>query len=115
LEGDAKLSDVDYALWQDVLYRCLDDPTNVNAGDEQDSSPEYVDVQEIQDKTRFYLDIEQNLCNGCSEEDFAEDFRRAMHRLTKDVTQDFRVSLSLYYLEHDPDLYMSFDRQELAA
>ncbi|MDR0327795.1 MAG: hypothetical protein LBI05_05820 [Planctomycetaceae bacterium] len=117
LEVDAKLSDVDYAFWQDVLYRCLEEPTDVIEGlDDQYSRPEDVEIQTFcEGKTQFYLDIEQNLCGGCSEDEFAEDFRKAVHRLTKDVSQDFRVSLSLYYLGHDPDLYMSFDRQELAA
>jgi len=50
-----------------------------------------------------------------SEDDYAEDFRKAMSLLTKDATHDFKVSLSLYYLEHDPDLHVTFDRQELAA
>jgi hypothetical protein len=28
---------------------------------------------------------------------------------------DFKVSISLYYLEHDADLEVEYDRQELAA
>jgi hypothetical protein len=46
---------------------------------------------------------------------FAADFRRAIQALTKDVTLDFNVSLCLYYLEHDPDLAVEYNRQELAA
>jgi len=35
--------------------------------------------------------------------------------LTKDATHDFKVSLSCYFLEHDPNLHVTFDRQELVA
>ena len=44
-----------------------------------------------------------------------EDFRRALHLLTKDAVPDFKVSLNLYYLEHEPDFEVEYDRQELAA
>ena len=52
---------------------------------------------------------------GTPRGEYAEDFRKAIRLLTKDVTLDFKVALSLYYLEHDPDLHVTFDRQELAV
>ena len=66
-------------------------------------------------KTRFCCEVETTLCGGYSDTEYAEDFRRAMHILTKNVTLDFRVSLDLYYLEHEADLSVEYDRQELAA
>jgi len=65
--------------------------------------------------TRFCCDLEITLCGGYSQEEYAEDFRRAMHLLTKNAVPDFKVSLSLYYLEHDADLEVEYDRQELAG
>ena len=51
-----------------------------------------------------------------SQEEYAEDFRKAMHLLTKDVAEpDFKVALNCYYLEHDPDLEVEHSREELAA
>ena len=65
--------------------------------------------------TRFCCDLEITLCGGYSDTEYAEDFRRAMYLLTKDAVLDFKVSLDLYYLEHDADLSVEYDRQELAA
>jgi hypothetical protein len=90
--------------------------TEVLDGDDPYSQPDQVDSYLRKDGwTRFCCEMEQNLCNGVSEDEYAESFRKAVHCLTKDVTLDFRVSLSLYYLEHDPDLYVTYNRQELAA
>ena len=50
-----------------------------------------------------------------TDEEYAENFRKAMHLLTKNAVPDFKVSLALYYLEHDADLEVEYDRQELAA
>jgi len=50
-----------------------------------------------------------------SDYEYAEDFRKAMHLLTKDAVLDFNVSLSTYYLEYDADLSVEYDRKELAA
>jgi hypothetical protein len=116
LEVDATLPKEDCGFWQDILYRCLDEPQDVIEGQEQYSEPEDVEVSFVYDnKTQFHLDIERYLCGGQSEDEFADEFRRAIHTLTKDVTLDFKVSLHLYYLEHDPDLAVEFDRKELAA
>ena len=59
--------------------------------------------------------MELTLYGGYSQEEYAEDFRRALHLLTKDAVPDFNVSMDLYYLEHDPDLEVEYDRQDLAA
>ena len=114
---DAALTQEDYTFWQDVLFRCIDEPTDVLEGQEGYASlPDHVDVYLIQDsKTQFRYDTEMNLCGVCSQEDYAEDFRRALHLLTQNATLDFKVSLYLYYLEHDPDLSVEYNRQELAA
>jgi hypothetical protein len=55
------------------------------------------------------------LCGGYSEDEYAADFKKAMSILTKDVTLDFKVSLSLYYLEHDADLAVEYSRKDLSA
>ena len=116
VEINTPLSEADCTVWQDILYRCFDEPSDVIAGCEQDSCPEEVEIRQFQGETFLYIDQERYLCGGYSEEEYAEDFRRAMHLLTKDVSQDFQVSLSAYYyLEHDPDLYVSFERQDLAV
>ena len=65
--------------------------------------------------TRFCCDLEITLCGGYSDEEYSEDFRKALHLLTKDAVPDFKVSLNLYYLEHEPDFEVEYDRQELAA
>ena len=115
LEIDATLSAEDRTFWQDTLYRCIDDPMDVLEGQEQESDPEDVEIQPLQGGIRFFLDKERYLCNGYSQEEYAEDFRRAMHLLTQDAVPDFKVSLNMYYLERDPDLDVEYDRQELAA
>ena len=115
VEINAPLSEADCTVWQDILYRCVDDPEGVLAEGEQDSNPEDVEIQRWEDETQFCLDMERNLCGGYSEAEYAEDFQKAMALLTKDVPQDFKVTLSLYYLEHGPDLYVSFERQDLAV
>jgi hypothetical protein len=117
LEVDGKLPLEDCGFWQDILYRCLDEPQDVlEAVEDQFSEPDNVDVGFVWDnRTQFYLDIERNLCGGQSEDEFADEFRRAIHTLTKDVTLDFKVSLHMYFLEHDPDLAVEYNRQELAA
>ena len=44
-------------------------------------------------------------------EEYTEDFRRVLLLLTKDaVDPDFRVELNVYYLEHDADLEVEYDR-----
>ena len=116
LEVGTKLSLEDCGYWQDILYRCLDEPQDVILGEEPSSSPDDVDVSFIYDgTTQFYLNIERCLGGGYSEDEYAADFQKALHILTKGTALDFKVSLSLYYLEHDPDLYLSFNRQDLAV
>ena len=116
LDVDAPLPEREWVFWQDVLHRCVDYPAEVLDEDDPYSQPDLVDGYVHSDGwTRFHFEQEMNLCGGCSEEEYAEDFRKAIRLLTKDVTLDFKVALSLYYLEHDPDLHVTFDRQELAA
>jgi len=115
LDIDATLSAEDCTFWQDILYRCLDDPSDVLEGREQESNYEDVEIQPVKSGTLLYLDKERYLCGGYSEDDYAADFQKAMACLTKGTALDFKVSLSLYFLEHDPDLHLSFDRQDLAA
>ena len=79
------------------------------------SLPDEVEVYPLQGQTQFRYDLEMNLCGGRSEYDFADEFRRALHLLTKDIALDFKASLHLYYLEHEPDLSVEFDRQALAV
>jgi hypothetical protein len=40
LEVDGKLQKEDCGFWQDVLYRCLDEPQDVIEGQEQHSEPD---------------------------------------------------------------------------
>ena len=115
LEVGETLPESDYDFWKSVLNRCLDRPTDVLEGNEQINDTEIVAVYHYDGKTHFSCEVEMNLCGGYSEDEYAEDFQKAMRLLTKEVLQDFNVSLSLYYLEHDPDLYVSFDRQDLAV
>jgi hypothetical protein len=116
LEVDGKLPQEDCGYWQDVLYRCLDEPEAVLAGEPQHDGSDDVDVSFVWDgKTQFYCDVERYLCGGYSEDEYAADFKKAMGILTKDVTLDFKVSLSLYYREHDADLAVEFSRKDLSA
>jgi len=114
LDVVAALPENEQEFWKESLSRCTECPTDVLEGDET-SYPETVDAYVRDGVTRFCCELERNLCNGYSQDDFAEDFRRALHLLTKDVSQDFKVALSLYYLEHDADLEVEYDRAELAA
>ena len=116
LDVNAPLPESDWVFWQDILHRCVDCPDEVLDEDDPYSQPDLVDAYVHSDGwTRFHFEQEMNLCNGYSEDDYASDFRKAIRLLTKDVTLDFKVALSLYYLEHDPDLHVTFDRQELAV
>ena len=75
LDVDAALPDEDsQEFWKDVLYRCVDCPTEVLDGDEPCSQLDQVDAYVRQDgKTRFCCEMEMNLCNGYSEDEYAED------------------------------------------
>ena len=116
LDVDAALSEEEYGFWKDVLSRCTECPSDVLEECDESCDSDRVDVYIRKDGvTRFCCEVEQDLCCGYSEDEFAEDFRKAMHLLTQEVTLDFRVSLDLYYLEHDADLSVEYDRQELAA
>jgi hypothetical protein len=116
LEVDGKLPEEDCGFWQDVLFRCLDEPEAVFEGENQPNNADDVEVSHVwDDKTQFYLSVERYLCGGYGEDEYAEDFKKAMHLLTKDVTQNFKVSLALYYLEHDADLAVEFSRKDLSA
>jgi hypothetical protein len=115
LDVNAELPETDWNFWKDVLSSCTDSPADVLDGYDE-SYPETVDCYIRKDGvTRFCCEIERNLSNGYSQEEFAEDFRKALHLLTKDVALDFKVAISLYYLEHDADLEAEYTRQELAA
>ena len=115
IDVDAALPEDAQDFWKDVLARCTERPAEVLAGTET-SYPETVEAYVRQDGvTRFCCEMEITLCGGYSQEEYAEDFRRAMHLLTKDAVLDFKVSLNAYYLEHEPDLEIEFDQQELAA
>ena len=114
LDVNAALPESDWDFWKNVLFRCTDRPTDV-FDDEEPGDPDTVDVYVRDGITRFCCEMEMNLCNGYSEDEYAEDFRKAMHLLTKDAVPDFKVALSLYYLEHDADLEVEYDRKELAA
>ena len=105
----------DYEFWQDVLFRCVDEPADVMTGDEQISFPCHVDVWVHGEKTYFHYCAEMNLSGGQSQEEYAEEFRKAVGRLTQDVSIDFQAMLDLYYLERDADLSVEYNRQELAA
>ena len=115
IDVDAALPENEQDFWKDILARCTERPAEVLEGTET-SYPETVEAYVRQDGvTRFCCDLEITLCGGYSQDEYAEDFRRAMHLLTKDAVLDFKVSLSLYYLEHDADLSVEYDRQALAA
>ena len=116
LDVDAALPQSEQNFWKNVLSRCTECPADVLKGGEQEGDSETVESYLRKDGvTRFCCDIEITLCGGYSDEEFAEDFRKALHLLTKDVAQDFKVALNAYYLEHDPDLEVEYDRKELAA
>jgi hypothetical protein len=115
LDVNAALPENDWDFWKNVLSSCTDSPTDVLDGYEA-SYPETVDCYIRKDGvTRFCCEIERNLSGGYSQDEYAENFRKALHLLTKDVLQDFKVALNMYYLEHDPDLEVEYSRQELAA
>jgi hypothetical protein len=120
LEVDAALEEKDYVFWQDVLFRAVDEPSDVLEGrTDPISLPDQVEVYLVceENKTQFRYDLEMNLCGGQSEEEFGDEVRRAVHLLTQDVppSVNFRLSLDLYYLEHDADYSVEYDRAELAA
>ena len=114
LEVDAPLQESEHDFWRDVLNRCTESPSDVLEGNETGHS-ETVDVYRRDGKTQFACEIELTLCCGYSHEEYAADFRRALHFLTKDVVPDFRVSLNCYYLEYEADLAVEYSREELAA
>jgi len=115
LDVNAALAENEYDFWKDVLSRCTEYPTGVLEGCET-SYPDTVEAYQRKDGwTRFCCDIEMNLSGGYCQEEYAEDFRKALHLLTKDVVPDFKVSLNCYYLEHDPDFEVEYDRRELAV
>ena len=116
LDVNAALSETDLDFWKEILSRCTERPSDVLEGGDPPSYPETVEAYVRKDGiTRFCCDIEMSLSNGYSQDEYAEDFRRALHLLTKDAALDFKVALNAYYLEHDPDLEVEFDRSELAA
>ena len=115
IDVDAALSEDAQDFWKDVLARCTKRLAEVLEGTET-SYPETVEASVRQDgMTRFCCDLEITLCGGYSQEEYAEDFRKAMHLLTNDAVPNFKVSLNAYYLGHDADLSVEYDRQELAA
>jgi len=115
LDVEAALPESEYDFWKEKLASCTECPLDILEGGEP-SDPDSVDAYVRQDGvTRFCCEMEITLCGGYSDEEYAEDFRRALHLLTKDAVPDFKVSLNAYYLEHDPDLEIEFDRKELAA
>jgi hypothetical protein len=118
LEVDAVLPQSEYSFWQDVLYRAIDEPTDV-LDDRRDfiSQPDEVEVYSLQEQTQFRFDSEMSLGCGYTMDEYADDFRQAVHKLTQAVPTDleFRVSLSIYYLEHDADFEAEFERRELAG
>ena len=116
LDVDAALPESEHDFWKDVLARCTEYPSDVLEEGDESCDSDSVDVYIRKDGvTRFCCEIETTLCGGYSDTEYAEDFRRALHLLTKDAVPDFKVSLSAYYLEHDADLSVEYDRQELAA
>ena len=115
LDVDATLPESEYDFWKEKLASCTECPADMLEGGEP-SDPDSVDVYIRKDGvTRFCCEMEIALCGGYSDEEYAEDFRKAMHLLTKDTVLDFKVSLNCYYLEHDADLSVEYDRQALAA
>jgi hypothetical protein len=120
LEVDAVLPQSEYPFWQDVLYRSVDEPTDViEENNDAVSLPHHVDAYSVPDRktTQFRFSQELTLGCGCTMDDYADDFRQAVHKLTLTVPKDleFRVSLDMYYLEHDADFSAEFDRRELAG
>jgi hypothetical protein len=120
IEVDATLDEKDYAFWQDVLFRAIDDPSDVLDGrTDPISLSDQVEVYPVEDenKTQFRYDLEMSLCGGQDEDEFAEEVRQAIYLLTQTVPAsiNFRLSLDMYYLEHDPDLSVEYDRAELAV
>ena len=116
LDVDAALSEEEYGFWKDVLSRCTECPSDVLEECDESCDSDRVGVYIRKDGvTRFCCEVETTLCGGYSDEEFAEDFRKALHHLTKDAVLDFKVSLSANYLEHDADLSVEYDRHELAA
>ena len=115
LDVDAALPESEYDFWKEKLASCTECPLDILEGGEP-SDPDYVDVYLRKDGiTRFCCEMEIALCGGYSQDEYAEDFRKAMHLLTKDAVLDFKVALNAYYLEHDPDLEAEYSREELAA
>jgi len=115
IDVDAALPENEQDFWKDVLARCTERPAEVLDGTETEC-PETAEAYVRQDGvTRFCCDLEMTLCGGYSDEEYAEDFRKALHLLTKDAVPDFKVSLNCYYLEHEPDIEVEYSRQELAA
>ena len=97
------------------MASCTECPSDILQGGKP-SDPGAVDAYLRKDGvTRFCCDLEITLCGGYSDEEYAEDFRRALYLLTKDAVPDFKVSLNCYYLEHEPDIEVEYSRQELAA
>ena len=116
LDVDAALPENEQEFWKEILYRCTECPTDVLENGDDSSDPDTVSAYIRKDGvTRFCCEIEIMLCGGYSQDNYAEDFRKAMHLLTKDVALDFKVAISCYYLEHDPDLEIEYSREELAA
>ena len=115
LDVDAALPESEYDFWKEKLASCTECPSDILQGGKP-SDPDSVDAYLRKDGvTRFCCDIEMSLCAGYSDEEYSEDFRRALHLLTKDAVPDFKVSLNCYYLEHEPDIEVEYDRQELVA
>ena len=116
LDVDAALPESEYDFWKEKLTSCTECPLDILEGgkpSDSDSVDAYLRKDGV---TRFCCEMEIALCGGYSQEEYAEDFRKAMHLLTKDVVEpDFKVSLNAYYLEHDPDLEIEYSREELAA
>jgi hypothetical protein len=105
-------------FWRRVIRACLDCPAGVL--DRADTSASAHDSEaavfhcsvHVSDVLFRYV-TENNLCNGYSEEEYVRDFRKAVKKMTKDVTVKFKVILSLYYLEHAPDVFEQFDSDDL--
>ena len=116
LDVDAALPENEQDFWKEILSRCTECPSDVLEEGDESCDSDRVDVYIREDGvTRFCCEVEATLCGGYSDEEYAEDFRQALHLLTKDAVLNFKVSLSAYYLEHDADLSIEYDRQALAA
>ena len=115
LDVEAALPESEYDFWKEKLASCTECPLDILEGGEP-NDPYPVDAYLRKDGvTRFCCEMEIALCGGYSDEEYAEDFRRALHLLTKDAVPDFKVSLNCYYLEHEPDIEVEYSRQELAT